>query len=781
MMVFMKRILHKYILDDDLPLEVRRINTMLFFGFLVALGCTVIRIIERAHMLAMFNQGAFIISVILAFIAVNRFKLVSFTVYATVIFLNFFLFPLTLFLNGGMMMNMAGFFAMGLAIIISLITGKKVVVFVIAYIIFIFFCFVTVDRFPALVLEPHNPDFAFIDHIGAFLMVGMFFGAVIKVNDYLYQREEKKADEGAYLLAHRAEFSQFVNEVAVDMLNADEKEFEEVLKRNMGAITTRLDMEKAYLFNSVKEDGATYFNSIYTWAGDAGTDAGTDADADAEKLHIPYRENIPWYSLLSKGKPVYGRVKDMAPEIRMVLEGFGIVSTLAVPVFLHNKFEGFIMFNDYKNEREFIDDEVGIIMAAAMIMYNAVIRYDMTLSLMKAREDALAASRAKSEFLSNMSHEVRTPMNAIIGMIDIAHKADNMEKKDSSLVKMGEASNHLLGILNDVLDMSKIEANKLELSLTNFSFSEFIDKIVNIANFQINKKGQRFNLDIDPDIPDMLYGDDQRLSQVITNLLSNAIKFTPDGGVITLDAKLLTSKGTIHKIRIRVSDTGIGISAEEKALLFRPFQQAESTTTRKFGGTGLGLAISKRIVEIMSGEIGLESKKGEGSTFSVTVPIMEADEASTEYEGGGSGGDATEAEVQPGEFEGRCMLLAEDVEINREIVTSLLETCGIEIDCASNGIEAVDMFKKDSGRYDIIFMDMQMPEMDGCEATMRIRDLEDPHAKSVPIIALTANVFKEDIDRCVSAGMDSHIGKPISMPEMTSALRKYLGKAKVSD
>jgi CheY-like chemotaxis protein/two-component sensor histidine kinase len=331
--------------------------------------------------------------------------------------------------------------------------------------------------------------------------------------------------------------------------------------------------------------------------------------------------------------------------------------------------------------------------------------------------------------------------------------------------------------------MSKIEANKLELSLTNFSFSEFIDKIVNIANDQINKKEQRFDLDIDPNIPDMLYGDDQRLSQVVTNLLSNAIKFTSNGGVITLDAKLLTSEGTKHKIRIRVSDTGIGISEEEKALLFRPFQQAESTTTRKFGGTGLGLAISKRIVEVMSGEISLESQKGEGSTFSVTVPIMESDKSAYKYEGdrNESIGDAHDAEVLPGEFEGRYMLLAEDVEINREIVMSLLETCGIEIDCASNGVEAVDMFKKDPEHYDIIFMDMQMPEMDGCEATRRIRSFGSLHARSIPIVALTANVFKEDIDRCVSAGMDSHLGKPISMPEMTSALRKYLGKTKVLD
>jgi CheY-like chemotaxis protein/two-component sensor histidine kinase len=389
----------------------------------------------------------------------------------------------------------------------------------------------------------------------------------------------------------------------------------------------------------------------------------------------------------------------------------------------------------------------------------------------KAREEALKANRAKSDFLSNMSHEMRTPMNAIIGMIDIASKSDDVEKKDYSLGKMKEASNHLLAIINDVLDMSKIEANKLELSPTDFSFKHFLDKIVTVGAFQAKQKSQDFKLDIDPAIPDMLHGDDQRLSQVVTNVLSNAIKFTPEKGEVRLEAKLLAAEGNSYKIRLIVEDTGIGITPEQQALLFSPFQQAESTTTRKYGGTGLGLAISKHIVDIMSGSISLESEEGKGTTVTVTVPLSAAARDAVPRDDKEA---VAQTEAEPGEFAGKRLLLAEDVEINREIVLTLLEHTGIEIDCAENGIKAVEFFQADPQRYDMIFMDMQMPEMDGCEATRRIRALDEPRAKTIPIVALTANVFKEDIDRCIAAGMDNHIGKPLSMTDITTKLRKYL-------
>jgi CheY-like chemotaxis protein len=320
--------------------------------------------------------------------------------------------------------------------------------------------------------------------------------------------------------------------------------------------------------------------------------------------------------------------------------------------------------------------------------------------------------------------------------------------------------------------MSKIEANQLELSFADFSFSRLIERVVTVSTFQIRQKGLDFDLDLDPEIPDALRGDDQRVSQVVTNILVNAIKFTPEGGRVVLRTRLLEAlpEGR-HLISITVTDSGIGISAEQMERLFKPFQQAESSTSRRYGGTGLGLAISQRITEKMGGTISAESELGTGSSFEIVIPL---ENARGDF-------DPLESEVisqqpEPDEvsFAGRRILLAEDIEVNREIVLALMEPTGIKIDCAVNGAEAVYLFEQDPRRYDLILMDMQMPEMDGCDATRRIRSLDAPWAQEVPIIALTANVFKDDINKCLEAGMNDHLGKPLNQDKIITALRVYL-------
>ncbi|MDR3255804.1 MAG: response regulator [Synergistaceae bacterium] len=396
-----------------------------------------------------------------------------------------------------------------------------------------------------------------------------------------------------------------------------------------------------------------------------------------------------------------------------------------------------------------------------------------------------AANISKSLFLANMSHEMRTPMNAIIGMTIIAKSSPEAERKDYCLDKIEDASKHLLGVINDVLDMSKIEANRLELSNAPFSFENMLKKVVNVINFRVEEKGQNFNIRIDNLIPKMLLGDDQRLSQVITNLLSNAVKFTAEGGSINLTATLVKEEKGVCSICIEVKDSGIGINAEQKSRLFTSFVQADNTISRKFGGTGLGLVISKRIVEMMGGEIWIESEQGKGSTFAFTLqaqrgePEGELGEDRGEMSAGAFVADeasvATRAPKEPHDhFEGRRVILAEDVEINREIVSTLLEPTMIEVDCAENGAEALKLFEEAPDKYDMIFMDVQMPEMDGFEATRRIRALGVPKAKKIPIIAMTANVFREDVEKCVACGMNDHLGKPLDFDEVLAKLRKYL-------
>jgi len=285
----------------------------------------------------------------------------------------------------------------------------------------------------------------------------------------------------------------------------------------------------------------------------------------------------------------------------------------------------------------------------------------------------------------------------------------------------------------------------------------------------VDEKNQRLTVNLDPRIPVNMNGDDQRLAQVITNLLTNAVKFTPEGGSIQLDARFLQEETGLCTIQIEVKDTGIGISAEQQSRLFSSFAQAESSTSRKFGGTGLGLAISKHIVELMGGKIWLKSELGLGSTFSFTVLLKRGINEDAE-----SLRDADKAAEQQVSFRGRRILMAEDVEINREIVQSLLEPTEIGIDCAINGVEAVQMFSNDPERYDLILMDLQMPDMDGFEATRQIRAIEEGRSDKVPIIAMTANVFKEDIEKCLQVGMNNHIGKPLDFNEVMEKLKFYL-------
>jgi len=385
--------------------------------------------------------------------------------------------------------------------------------------------------------------------------------------------------------------------------------------------------------------------------------------------------------------------------------------------------------------------------------------------LIKAKEKAEFASRAKGEFLSNMSHEMRTPMNAIIGMTAIAKKTPDEERRLYALGKVEESSTHLLGIINDILDMSKIEANKLELSEVHIELRSLLQKAVSFVRLRMDEKKHNFSMNMNADIPLFYMGDDQRLTQVLVNLLSNAAKFTPEDGNISVGVFLISKDDKRCNLRFEVADSGIGISPEQQQKLFRVFEQAESGTTRKYGGTGLGLAISRRIIELMGGDITVQSELGKGSTFIFNV-VLKID---YEHPQKAASSPENNSESMPSKFFGKKLLIAEDIEINREIIISLLDGSGLIIEIAENGKEALDKASI-KGAYDIIFMDMQMPEMDGLEATRQIRAFDE----KIPIIAMTANVFKEDIENCLAAGMNDHIGKPIDIDTVIDKLRKYL-------
>jgi len=390
-----------------------------------------------------------------------------------------------------------------------------------------------------------------------------------------------------------------------------------------------------------------------------------------------------------------------------------------------------------------------------------------TADLAQAKETAEQASLAKSTFLANMSHEIRTPLNAIIGLTHLAERSTQDEQQLDRLTKVADAARHLLAIINQILDISKIEAGKLTLAPVDFSLSQVLDNTSTLIIDRLRSRGLHFECRIDPRLPAVLHGDPLRLGQIVLNYLTNAIKFTEHGS-ITLDVKLEQETGDELLVRFSVSDTGIGIAPENQARLFDAFEQADSSTTRRFGGTGLGLAIARRLARLMGGETGFSSTLGQGSTFWFTARL---------HPGSGEAVDAVLAsppddaeELLASRYRETRILLVEDNPINQEVALDLLHSAGLQADLAVDGQKAVEMVA--AQHYDLILMDMQMPVMDGVSATQAIRATE--RGKDIPILAMTANAFGEDRQRCLDAGMNDHVAKPVDPQNLYATLIKWL-------
>jgi signal transduction histidine kinase/CheY-like chemotaxis protein len=525
-----------------------------------------------------------------------------------------------------------------------------------------------------------------------------------------------------------------------------------------------IDADRMYILENGACDGDLYCEKIYVCHQDDPIGV-TNPDG----CTVFYDDALPaWRETLAKGACVNVIVRDMPEDWRLRFGLQNAKSTLLIPMFYQDTFWGLVGFDDCRRERHFTQAEENVMKSSGLLLASAIVRNEMTENLIAAREEALASTRAKSSFLANMSHEIRTPMNAIIGMSAIAKGSrGDVEKINDCLDKIGSASKHLLGVINDILDMSKIEARKFELSSERFSFRRMIEGIYNINIGKVQDKRQKLTMDVGDTVPGVFVGDEVRLSQVITNLLSNAIKFTPEGGSICFETRELCREGHEVLLEMVVEDTGIGIEAEKLEKLFTAFEQADVGITRNYGGTGLGLAISKSIVEMMGGSIRIESEYGKGSRFVFTIRIEWAEED-----------DLPELEefqsTEAFDFTGRTLLLVEDIEINRTIIITLLESTGVTVELAENGEEAIELFVANPNHYDMIFMDIHMPVMDGYEATRQIRSLGTPEADSIPIVAMTANAFAEDIQRCKEAGMDDHLAKPVDLNTLLKKTERYI-------
>ncbi len=389
-------------------------------------------------------------------------------------------------------------------------------------------------------------------------------------------------------------------------------------------------------------------------------------------------------------------------------------------------------------------------------------------ALAEALARAEEASAAKTAFLSSMSHEIRTPMNAIIGLDKIALRDPNIsEATRGELEKIGSSARHLLSLINDILDMSRIESGRMVLKQEAFSFREFLDQVCIIIHGQCDDKGLYFTCNKEEPLDEFFIGDDLRLKQVLINILGNAVKFTDAPGSVSFTVEQTEAADDSRMLRFTISDTGIGIDREYLPKIFDAFSQEDATTTNRYGGSGLGMAITKNMVDLMGGSIEVESEKGQGTTFTVCIPLKKVDHA-----------EAAMHEVHHAEkisLEGLHVMIVEDMELNAEILTDLLEMEGMSTEWAENGRQALELFEQnDEGHFDVILMDMRMPVMDGPSATRAIRGLGRPDAAEIPIIALTANAFEEDVTTCLEAGMNAHLSKPVDIDQLEELLCSFI-------
>jgi len=586
-----------------------------------------------------------------------------------------------------------------------------------------------------------------------------------------YMRDLREYKQMMGEIKRRDDLLHTVSRVATTLLTTvDDTGFDETFLSGMKRIGHGVDADRVQIWQNITIDDKLWFVNKYQWLSDFGKEK---ADVSIG-LKFAYDDVPGWKEMFIRGGYVNSPYHELSEQDQVFLDAYDIKSIVNIPLFLQDSFWGFFSIDDCRKSRKFSDEEIDILRSASLMMASAFNRHMQIIDMRQAEEElrlargiAESANEAKSVFLANMSHEIRTPMNSIIGFTELALDDTISHKTREYLEKILENSEWLLQIINDILDISKIESGKLELEKIPFDLHEIFAHCQTTIMPKALEKGLMLHFYAEPSFGKKLLGDPTRLRQIIINLLSNAIKFTRIGTVKVSSNVIETTENSIT-MHFEVRDSGIGMTPEQIKRVYEPFMQADSSTTRKYGGTGLGLTICKTIIGLFGGELAIESTPGLGSKFSfdITFDAVDAPDTTADI-------DTPVNEYEKPVFEGE-VLVCEDNAMNQQVIFEHLTRVGLKTVVAHNGQEGVDFVRSriESGQkpFDLIFMDIHMPVMDGLEAATIIEKLKT----GTPVVAMTANIMSSDKELYESSGLPDFISKPFTSLELWRCLLKYL-------
>jgi signal transduction histidine kinase len=572
-----------------------------------------------------------------------------------------------------------------------------------------------------------------------------------------------------------------VNAAAAILIEPDTEGGIDVIGSSMEMICQSLDADSVYLWQNIrKDDGRLYYKQVCKW-GRAGY------AIDEEPHEYSYDDSIPvWNTLFSEGNSLNGPIDTLPENEQEFLSLYKVQSILAVPLFLEGALWGFVNFNDCHSCRFFPEVDEHILRSWGMLVMGAILRGEILQDLKNATDEAKNASEAKSHCVANMGHEMRTPMNVIVGLTNLLLEEETSGKTRDALEKINTAGKNLMELINDVLDMSKIEAGKLELTQVRYDVVNLLNDIITLNMIRIEGKPVTFVLNIEGELPTHLFGDDLRVKQILNNLLSNAFKYTKEG-TVTLSINCW-SAGRRQKddlwVSFSVSDTGVGIRKEDIAKLFTDYNQVDTVANREIEGTGLGLSITKKFIELMNGEILVESEYGKGTTFKirirqgfVTGDIIDKEtvESISSLHYSDKKKQVQEKLIRPNLSDVR-VLVVDDFPANLDVAAGMLRKYKMHVDCVTNGNDAINLIAAHEPIYNAIFMDHMMPVMDGMEATKKIRALGTLYAENIPIIALTANVVAGNEQMFLENGFNAFLPKPFNVMTLDTIIQQWVNK-----